>query len=123
MKGESGHPSWRELLDRSIDLGVGAVLLTKEAAEKAVNELVAKGEVSRQEGKQLLARVMERGKEQKERLEAVVKEAVDRAIEKADLARASELRHARALVAELQQRLDRLEMDAAKGLPPHEPPE
>jgi polyhydroxyalkanoate synthesis regulator phasin len=123
MKSESEHTSWRDLLTRSIDLGMGAIMLTKEAAQKAIDELVAKGEVSRQDGTQLLERLIERGKEQKERLEKLTAEAVDRALDKADLARGSELRQARALIAALQERLDRLEMDIGSARPPHEPPE
>ncbi len=122
MSGESEHASWRDLLGRSLDLGMGALMLTKEAAQKAIDELIAKGEVSKQEGKQLLERVMERGKEHKERLEKLVADTVDRALTRADLARASELRHARALIAELQERVDRLEMRATSARPPHEPP-
>jgi polyhydroxyalkanoate synthesis regulator phasin len=122
MSGETEHESWRDLLGRSLDLGMGALMLTKEAAQKAIDELIAKGEVSKHEGKQLLERVMERGKEHKERLEKVVAETVDKALVKADLARASELRHARALIAELQERLDRIETQATSGRPPHEPP-
>ncbi|HUT75027.1 MAG TPA: hypothetical protein VM221_09385 [Armatimonadota bacterium] len=122
-EGEGEHLSWRDVLARSLDLGVGAVMLTKEAAQKAMDELVAKGEVSRQEGKQLLERMIERGKEQKERLEKLAAEAVERAIDKADLARASELRHARARIGELQQRLDRLEARSAAGQAPHELPQ
>ena len=122
MKSEGERPSWRDLLVRSLDMGLGALLLTKEAAQKAIDELVSRGEVSREEGKQLAARLVERGKEQKERIEKLVTDAVDRALEKTDLARATELREARARIAELQQRLDRLEMDMTSARPPHEPP-
>jgi len=122
MDPEHEHASWRDLLGRSIDLGLGALLLTKEAAQKLVDELVHKGEVSKEEGKKLVERMLERGKEQKERIEGLVKEAVDKAVEKTDLARGHELREARARIAELQQRLDRLEMDLTSARPPHEPP-
>lgn len=123
MRSEGEHASWRDLLARSIDLGIGAVMLTKEAAQKAIDELVAKGDVSRQEGKQLLERMIERGKEQKERLEKLVGETVDKALQKTDLARGSELRHARAQIAELQARLDRLELRASGGPATREPRE
>ncbi|UCH33197.1 MAG: hypothetical protein JSV65_11490 [Armatimonadota bacterium] len=120
MRSEAEHLSWRDLFARTVDLGLGALLLTKDAAQKAIDELVAKGEVTKDEGRQLLNRIMERGKEQKERLETLVKETVERAIEKADLARGSELREARAHIAELQQRLDRLDAGATGSNPPHE---
>jgi len=122
MASENEHPSWRDILARSVDLGLGALTLTKEAAQKAVDELVHKGEVSKDEGKKLVERMVERGKEQKERIEGVAREAVDKALEKADLARGRELREARAQIAELQQRLDRLEMDVTPARPPQEPP-
>jgi len=122
MKSETGHASWRELLSKAVDLGIGAVLLTKEAAQKAVDELIAKGDMTKEEGKHLLERMMERGKEQKERLEKLIAETVESAIEKADLARGSELREARAGLAEVQKRLDRLEMEKISRRPSQEPP-
>ena len=122
MECEREHVSWRELFARSVELGLGALFLTKEAAQKAVDEFVHRGEVSKEEGKKLVERMIERGKEHKERIENLVKENVDRALEKADLARGTELREARARLAELQQRLDRLEMDLTSARPPHEPP-
>lgn len=122
MEQEREHTSWRELFARSLDLGLGALTLTKEAAQKAMDELVHKGEISREESKHLVERMLERGKEQKEHLDQLVRDAVDKALHKADLARASELRDARARVAELQARLDKLEMDMTAGRPPHEPP-
>lgn len=122
MKSETTHASWRDLLSKAMDLGIGAVLLTKEAAEKAVDELVAKGDVTREEGKHLLERMMERGKDQKERLEKLVAELVEKAVARADLARGAELRTARAELAELGKRVDRLEMGATSGRPPHESP-
>jgi polyhydroxyalkanoate synthesis regulator phasin len=123
MNPEGEKQSWRDLLTKSLDLGLGALMLTKEAAQKAIDELVSKGEVTKDEGKHLLQRMIERGKEEKERVEKLVKETVDRALEKADLARAAELREARVRLAELEQRLERLEMGARSGHhPPHEPP-
>jgi len=122
MKPEGENPSWRDLLTRSLDLGLGALTLTKEAAQKAIEELVSKGEVTKEEGKHLFQRMLERGKEEKERLEKLVKETVDRALEKADLARGAELREARVRLAELEQRLDRVEMGMTSARPPHEPP-
>jgi polyhydroxyalkanoate synthesis regulator phasin len=122
MDSEREHSSWRDLFARSIDLGLGALLLTKEAAQKAIDEFVSKGHVTREEGKDLVNRLLERGKEQKERIEQLVRENVDKALEKADLARGHDLREARAHMAELQARLDRLEMDMTTARPPHEPP-
>jgi len=122
MKPEGENPSWRDLLTKSLDLGLGALTLTKEAAQKVIEELVSKGEVTKDEGKHLFQRLLERGKEEKERLEKLVKETVDRALEKADLARGAELREARVRLAELEQRLDRVEMGMTSAHPPHEPP-
>jgi len=122
MDSEREHGSWRDLLARSIDLGLGALLLTKEAAQKAMDELISKGHVTKDEGRDLLNRMLERGKEQKERLEQLVRENVAKALEKADLARGRELREARAQITDLQGRLDRLEMNMTTARPPHEPP-
>jgi len=94
--------SWRELFEKTLELGLGAALLTKEAACRLVDDLVQRGAVTKGEGKKLLADVMEKGKGQKEKMDAFVAEAVERMLKKADVARQSR-------VTELERRLAALE--------------
>jgi len=107
MSGETKVTSWRELLEKTIELGLGAALLTKESAGKLVDDLVKRGDVSREEGKKLVTDMLEKGKGQKKRMEDFVVEVVERALGKADIARRSQIEDLEKRIAELEDRLGR----------------
>jgi len=94
--------SWREVLEKTIELGLGAALLTREAVSKVVEDLVKRGAVTREEGKRLVSHMLERGKAQREKMETLIADITERALARADLAR-------RSTVEELQQRVAALE--------------
>jgi polyhydroxyalkanoate synthesis regulator phasin len=102
MTDQAKMGSWRDLLEKTIELGLGAALLTKEAAGQLVDDLVKRGAVTKEDGKKLVAEMLEKGKGQKEKMDQFVAEVVDRMLKKADLARQS-------TVAELERRLAALE--------------
>jgi polyhydroxyalkanoate synthesis regulator phasin len=66
--------------DKGLNLGLGAVAFTREKAEKAVNELIDKGKISREDSPAVLEQVVntfsEESKAWQERLESVVQDAV-----------------------------------------------
>ncbi len=105
MSGETKITSWRELLEKTVELGLGAALLTKESAGKLVDELVKKGDVSREEGKKLVSDMLEKGKGQKKRMEDFVVEIVQRALSKADIAQRSRVEELERRIADLEERL------------------
>jgi len=102
MSSEMKIGSWRELFEKTIELGLGAALLTKESATKLADELVERGTVSREDGKKLVSDMMEKGKGQKKRMEDFVADIVERALERADVARRSQIQ-------DLERRIDSLE--------------
>ena len=108
--------SWRDVLDRMVELGLGAALLTKEATDKLVDDMVKRGAVTREDGKKLLGEMVEKGRLQKERMDEVIVETVSRMLEKADLARRSQ-------VEALEKRIVALETElrARKQEPPLPP--
>lgn len=103
---ETQIKSWRELFEKTVELGLGAALLTKESAQRLVDELVKKGDVSREEGKKLVSDMLEKGKGQKEKMEGFVADIVQRMIEKANVARNSRVDELEQRLAALEQRLD-----------------
>lgn len=105
--------NWREMLDRMVEMGLGAALLTKEAAEKLVDDLVKRGSVTKEDGRRLFAEMVEKGRLQKERMDEVIAETVSQMLNKADLARRSQ-------VEALEKRLAALEAEVRARLP--EPP-
>jgi polyhydroxyalkanoate synthesis regulator phasin len=104
MGTETKDPSWRDLFEKMVELGLGAALLTTEATKKLVDDLVKRGAVTREDGKKLLADVLEKGKGQKEKMDQHIAGMVEKLLGKADLARRSALEALERRVAELEQK-------------------
>jgi len=110
--------NWGELFERSIELGLGAALLTAESAQRVVNDMVNRGEVAREESTSLVDRLIVGGREQREQLRDTIEKTTERALERMNVARRDE-------VAALRQRIDDLErivMGKAAGVTPESPP-
>ena len=97
--------TWRELIEQTIELGLGAALLTKETATKLVDDLVKRGDVTREEGRKLVDSMLEKGKGQKERMESFVSDVVERVLSRTDVARRSAVEELERRIAELERRL------------------
>jgi polyhydroxyalkanoate synthesis regulator phasin len=97
--------TWRELIEQTIELGLGAALLTKETATKLVDDLVKRGDMTRDEGRKLVDTMLEKGKGQKERMESFVSDVVERALSRTDVARRSIVDDLERRIAELERRL------------------
>jgi polyhydroxyalkanoate synthesis regulator phasin len=111
--------SWRDLLEKTVDLGLGAALLTKEAATKLVEDLVKRGSMSKEEGHKVVCDMLEKGKEQKARMESLVRQTVDRMLAQADLARQSSMQELERRVRDLERELKRAQgTTAEEPMPP-----
>jgi len=86
----TGGATWRDMFERFVEIGLGAALLTAEAARKLVDDLVKRGSMTKEEGNRLFHDMMERGKEQKQRLDEMVANMIERALERSDVARRSQ---------------------------------
>jgi polyhydroxyalkanoate synthesis regulator phasin len=98
---------WSDLLEKTVELGLGAALLTKEHATKLIDDLVQRGAFRREEAGKLVSDMMEKGKVQKEKMESFVAEVAERVLAKADLARRTKLEDLEKRIAELEERIDR----------------
>lgn len=70
----------KELARKAFTLGLGAIALTKEAAEKLVNELVKKGELGQEEARDLVDDLLERGKKEREEVQKVIRQEMTRVL-------------------------------------------
>ena len=62
-----------KIIRSAVLLGLGAVSLTKEKAEKSIKAFVKKGAISTKEGRALVKTVIAEGKREKSRIAAIVK--------------------------------------------------
>jgi polyhydroxyalkanoate synthesis regulator phasin len=89
-------------LRRLLVAGLGTLALTEKAARRLIDDLVAKGDITRQEGERVLTvlerrweeesgRLAHEGERARKGLEQVVARALSTALDRAGLARKSEL--------------------------------
>jgi len=83
--------SWNELLEKMIDVGLGAAMLTAETAQKVANDLVARGQVTAEESTGLVDRLLVMGKHQRDMLQETVEKATEKILTGMHLARQSEV--------------------------------
>jgi polyhydroxyalkanoate synthesis regulator phasin len=107
MSGETKVGSWRELFEKTVEIGLGAALLTKESATKLVDDLIQRGAVTKDEGKKLVTDMLEKGKTQKVKMEDFVVEVVHRVMDKADVARRTHIEQLEHRLAQLEERLNK----------------
>ncbi len=86
-------------------------MLTKEKMEEAVQELIKQGEVSKEEGKELLDNLMEKAEAQRAELSNRVNAEVQKVLKNVGLVRIEELERLKEKIQELEERLRRLEGD------------
>lgn len=94
-----------EWLKRAVDLGLGALTLTREKAEALINDLVKQGQVAPNESKEMLQKIIQRGEQEREALSELIQEQLKNWSERFDLAKRQELEELRMRVEELEQRL------------------
>lgn len=97
----------RDLLGKAVSLGLGFAVASKEQAEKLVDELVQKGEISKSESKQFVDELVRKGQEAQSSLEEKVRGYVSQRLQSMNVATKEDY-------AELLQRIDRLERRIAE---------
>lgn len=95
----------KNVLNQIFSLGVGAAVTTKEQMEKVFEDLVAKGELSRTESKELLEQLTEKGTQAKRDLDHQVTALVSKALKDLNLASQKEVDTLKRRIELLEQRL------------------
>ncbi|BDG35943.1 phasin family protein [Saccharococcus caldoxylosilyticus] len=90
------------ILKKGLAFGIGLALASKEQAEKLIDELVKKGELSLEESKDIIDQWKQQTEERKAELQRIVREQIKQVIDKFDLVTKDELQ-------QLEQRIRRLE--------------
>ena len=92
----------KELLKNMLFMGAGAVFLTKEKLEELKNELVDKGKLTQDEGKELVDEWMKKSETLKDQFELKLNQMVADQIKKMNLATAEDIQELRRKIEELQ---------------------
>ncbi len=85
--------------------GLGALDVTEEKAKAVFADLVARGEMSEKDAREMIESWSKRAAEQRERLQKDIEQAVHRALGKAGIARQAEIDALKAKIADLEAKL------------------
>ena len=91
----------KELLQNIMYAGIGAATLTKEKLEELQDELIEKGKMSRDEGKQFVDELRSKSEKAKEQLDQWIARRVEDQVKQLNLASRDE-------IAELHRKVDEL---------------
>ncbi|MMZ59086.1 Poly(hydroxyalcanoate) granule associated protein (phasin) [compost metagenome] len=94
--------SMTNMIKKGLALGLGLVVTTKEQAEKMVDELVKKGELSREESKEFVEEVFQKGKETQKELDQMINQKMKELLGELNLATKEDIQR-------LEQRIVQLE--------------
>ena len=93
----------KEMLKNIVYTGLGAAFLTKDKIEELKNELLEKGRLSQDEGKQFVDELANRSEKAKEQLNLWIEKKVAERIDHLNLATKDEIAALRAVIADLRQ--------------------
>ena len=78
-------------LEKSINLGLGLVVYSREKIEELVEELVSKGEVAKKDARQFAGELVQKGEEQREELKKLIQSEATKALENVNIARKEDI--------------------------------
>ncbi len=97
----------QDLLKKALSLGLGALLVSKDKIEDVVNELVKKGELGQEEGKNLVNELVEKGEASMNELEVKIEKIVKNVTEKLNLPTRKELNEIKSEIEQLKEKLNK----------------
>ena len=81
----------RILFERSVLAGIGVLSMTHEKAQKIVDELIRRGEVQKDEGKDWVESLVQRGDEERQSLRKLIHDEVKGSLDELGLATKQDL--------------------------------
>lgn len=92
----------KELLKNVLYVGLGAAFLTKEKLDELQAELVEKGKLSQEEGKQFIDDLLRKSEKAKDQLNLWINRQVENRVDQLNLATKDEVAELRRKIEELQ---------------------
>ena len=94
-----------DIVKKAMLLGLGVISLTKEKAEEVVDDLIKRGEVSREERFKMVDKLLKEAEKQEEELTGKISEIVQKAITKIGLATKKDLEDILKRLEEIEKRI------------------
>ncbi len=93
----------RSILNNVYSLGLGAAVASKEQIEKAVDDLVKKGEIKRSESENLVEDLIEKGSQTQKQIDGIVQERLQQMLRTMNIATKEEVEALERRIRELEQ--------------------
>jgi len=97
----------QNILKKMLSLGLGALLVSKDKIEDVVNELVKRGELGQEEGKNLVNELIEKGESGMNELEVKIEKIVKSVTERMSLPTRKELNEIKSEIEQLKEKLNK----------------
>ncbi len=97
----------QDLLKKAFSLGIGVLLVSKDKIEEVVNELVKRGELGQEEGKNLVKELIEKGESSMHEVEGKIEKIVQSVTEKLNLPTRKELNELKSEIEQLKEKLNK----------------
>ena len=101
----------QELLKNLLYLGAGAAFVTKEKIEELKDDLVGKGKLTKDEGKQFVDDLLTKSDDIKGKFEEKINETVAAQLDKVNVAKSDDIDDLRAQIQELRALIEKLQKD------------
>ena len=106
-----------DLIKKTYLLGLGLATVTREKLEEIVDELVKRGEIAEKDRTHVLQDLMERAKEQQQRLTNMTRDTVQRIIQEFALPSGTQFRQLEQRVEALEKEVERLKATTDEHAP------
>ena len=97
----------KDMVKNVLYAGIGAAFLTKDKIEELKTELVEKGKLSREEGKEFVDDLIKKSQRAKDELELWINKRVEEKIDQLDLATKDDIADLRRKIEELQEAINK----------------
>ena len=101
----------QELIKNVLYFGAGAAFVTKEKIEELKNDLVDKGKMTQDEGKQFVDELLQKSDDFKGKFEEKINEVVTEQLDKMNVAKSDDINDLREQIQELRAMVEKLQKD------------
>lgn len=101
----------QELIKNVLYFGAGAAFVTKEKIEELKNDLVDKGKMTQDEGKQFVDELLQKSDDFKGKFEEKINEVVTEQLDKMNVAKGDDINDLREQIQELRAMVEKLQKD------------
>ncbi len=95
-----------DIIKKAINLGYGALIMTKENVEELMDEMVKKGEIKKDEAKAQVKEVFNKILSSKKEIELKIEEIVEKMLHKLDIPTRNELQQMQKKLEEIVKKLE-----------------